>query len=79
MDKPFRLSVWDFSGDPFYMNTINSFLDSNALYLLTFNLATYRTGDFHKNFASWLDYIVAKNNEVWLKYRRILLELISNK
>lgn len=65
-EKPFRLSIWDYSGDPFYLNTIHHFLDSNAIYLLTFNLYAYKMGDFQKTFASWLDYIIAKNNEVSL-------------
>ncbi|KAF6026659.1 hypothetical protein EB796_015035 [Bugula neritina] len=64
--KPFKLSVWDFSGDPFYLNTIHHFLDAKALYLLTFDLSTYRTGDFQDTFAFWLDYVVARNNEVKL-------------
>jgi len=67
--KPFKLSVWDFSGDPFYLNTIHHFLDAKALYLLTFDLSTYRTGDFQDTFAFWLDYVVARNNEVSCKIR----------
>ncbi|XP_067950079.1 malignant fibrous histiocytoma-amplified sequence 1 homolog [Watersipora subatra] len=64
--KPYRVSIWDFSGDPFYLNTIHHFLDSKALYLLTFNLSTYRTGDFEKTFATWLNYVIALNNQVKL-------------
>jgi len=56
--------MWDFSGDPFYLNTIDHFLDSNALYIHVFNLAAYRTAEFSENFSQWLDFIIAKNNEV---------------
>ena len=75
-EKPFKLSIWDFSGDPFYLNTIYHFLDPNALYLLTFNLSTYRTGDFQKTFGSWLNYIIAKNNEVSSSGSNVIIYIV---
>ena len=67
-DIEFKLSIWDFPGDLFYLNLIHHFLDKDALYILVFDLASYRTADFNKNFAHWLNYIVARNNHVSLHY-----------
>lgn len=62
--KPLSITMWDFSGEAAYNVTNHYFLQLPSLTLLTFNLSTYKTENFHDVLGCWLDLLITKNNRL---------------
>lgn len=62
--RPLGVTLWDISGDELY-NVINHyFLQLPSMTLMTINLHTYNTENFHEAIGSWLDLLITKNNRL---------------
>jgi GTPase SAR1 family protein len=60
--KPFRLNVWDFSGQQIYHSTHQFFLTKRSLYILVDDTRNDSTTIHDKGFKYWLEVIEALSN-----------------
>ena len=62
--KSLNLSIWDFSGHPFYRMSHYRFLEQPSLILLVFDLTKYNPDTFQDDIGTWLDWVIAKMNKL---------------
>ena len=63
-DMPLNLSIYDFSGNKRYLFPHYFFLHQPSLCLLAFDLSTYDDSKFDSRIGSWIDFIIARSNQL---------------